>query len=344
MALNLASESGSEELRTAIAALYSKEARVSPEHVITAAGTTGANMIVFQGLLRPGDHVIAHFPAYPQLLNVPEALSCEVSHWKLESGNGWNYEIDELKRLIRPSTKMLVLNNPNNPTGRHIDADAQTQILEIAKEHNLVVFVDEIFRPLYHDEFESVPPSFIEHDYSRVVVTGSMSKAWGLSGIRLGWLITQDKSFLDDFMNMRQYTLQATGTIDEMIATEALTDRCRPAILKKHLDFAQQNLKLLDAFVAKHPDIVSWKRPTASGTAFIKILHNDKPVDDVKFCHDLLSSKGVLLTPGSLCFGNEGHEDFRGYFRVHITTTPRQFEEALMLLEEFLVEKQKQRL
>ncbi len=339
---------------------------ISPEHVMTAIGTTGANLTVFQALLDVGDHVVCMYPTYGQLLGVPRGfIPCEVSGWRMDPQRGWSLDLDELRRLIRPgSTKMLVLNNPNNPKGTHMDADVQRQILDIAREHDLIVLADEIFRPLFHQAPSQEPglgggrggsgdgagakiappvlppPSFVEHNYSKVVVTGSMSKAYGLTGVRVGFLVCRDEALLERFINARYYTFASASAIDEVIATEALSERCRPAILERHLGYARKNLQLLEAFVERNGDMLSWTKPTAGATAFIKLSWNGEAIDDVEFCQAVLEEQGLLLSPGSLCFGEvpgeEGKMDLQGYVRCHFTLPPEKMVEGLEAWDGFM--------
>ncbi|KIW45294.1 uncharacterized protein PV06_03692 [Exophiala oligosperma] len=321
------------EVRSAIANLYNGS--ISPDQVMTAVGTTGANSTVFTSLLTSGDHVIALFPTYGQLSGQPRGFPCQVSSWNLDVNDNWKLDINQLKTLIRPNTKMIVLNNPNNPTGTYMDADMQKQILDVASKHDIVVMVDEIFRPLYHGG-EEVPPSFVEHDYTKVVVTGSMSKAYGLTGVRVGWIVTKSKDLLARFLNTRFYAYTSASDIDEVIAAEALSERCRPAILKKHLGNANDNLPLLEAFVNKNSDMVSWTKPTAAATAFIRLSWKGKPIDDVEFCQALLDEEGLLLAPGSLCFGEDRQTELKGFVRCHFTLQPEKLVPALEAWETFL--------
>jgi aspartate/methionine/tyrosine aminotransferase len=339
--LTLGGPTGGQALRSAIATLYQGEGHeITEENVITATGTTGANLNVLYSLLRADDHVICSYPIYNQLLNLPQAQGCEVSLWRLNKDDNWSLDIKELESLIRPNTKLLIVNNPNNPTGSHLDKQKQLEILDIASRRNIIVLVDEIFRPLFHGTSgPDVPPSFVKHDYKRVVVTGSMSKAWGLTGTRIGWIVSRDQSLLENFTNTRNYTSEATSTIDELIATEALSDRCRPTILQRHLSFAEENLSSLDKFIAKNKDICKWTRPTAAATAFIQFLSKTgEPVDDVQFCRSLLDTKGVLLSPGSLCFTDSLRQDqsFKGFVRIHFTLPPATLTKSLELIDEFL--------
>ncbi|KAL7895452.1 pyridoxal phosphate-dependent transferase [Trichoderma sp. SZMC 28014] len=336
--LGLGPNKGSPELRTKLAALYNE--KVLPDSFLTAPGTTSANMIVFQSFLRPNDHVISTYPTYTQLSSLSKSIGCEVSPWRLDPDNEWRPNITELRALIKPSTKMIMLNNPNNPTGSVLDTQAQLAILEIAQQHDIIVVADEIFRPLYHSR--TTIPSFVEHEYTKVITTSSMSKAWGMSGVRIGWIACRDKDLMDVMFNTKQYITQATSNIDEAIATECLSLRCRPAILKRHLNYAQQNLDLLEAFIKMNSDVCTWTRPTAGGTAFVKYhTINGDAVDDVQFCKDLLQEYGVLLSPGSISFGEETPANWRGYTRMHITVSPDTMQKALVQISAFLGERRK---
>lgn len=339
LSLGLGSPKGSLELRSAVAALYDEGAGIKPDHVITATGTTGANLTVFQSFLHSGDHVICLYPTYPQLLGLPRGFTCEVARWNQDPDNDWKLDMEELRKMVKPTTKMIILNNPNNPTGAHIDAQTQERIIEIARRHNIIILVDEIFRPLFH-QTGPVPPSFVEHDYSRTVVTSSMSKVWGMSGVRIGWIVCKDQTLITTMLNTKQYICQATSSVDEIIATETLSHRCRPVILERHLSWAKKNLELLDAFVKQNNDVCAWTRPTAGATAFLKFFSaSGEAVDDVEFGRRLLSEQRVLISPGSLCFGEEQTTDFGGFFRVHFTVVPEYMEKALRLIDAYLDKK-----
>ncbi|KIX96917.1 uncharacterized protein Z520_07031 [Fonsecaea multimorphosa CBS 102226] len=340
--MNNGSPQGTLALRERIASLYDADKGISPENVITATATTGANLTVFQSLLHAGDHAICQYPTYPQLLGLPESFPCDLSYWKLDPENGWQPSIAELRKLVKPSTKMIILNNPSNPTGFHIDGTLQEKILDVAREYNIIVFADEIFRPLFHSPAAATTPSLVEHTYSRVVVTSSMSKVWGMSGVRIGWIVSRDRELLALIFNTRQYTVMSTSLIDEVVATEALSPRCRPIILKRHLEYAQKNLALYDAFVEKNSDMCSWVRPEAGAIGFVRFSSPDgKAVDDVEFCQQLQEEEGVLISPGNLCFSAEQQNDFRGYMRMHFTLTPDSLDKALEKVDTFLARRRK---
>lgn len=332
---------GTEDTRSAIANLYDRSHGIGQDNVILAVAATTANATVFQGLLQSGDHVICLYPTYGQLWGLPKHLGCEMSQWKLDPDNGWAADLDELHRLIKPNTRLLVLNNPANPTGSYLNRSSQDRIVAICREHNITILADEIFRPFFHQAADQDVPSFVEHDYSKVIVTGSLSKVWGLTGVRVGWMVTKDQAILDALLNARQYIYQLGSAIDERIAAEVLSDRCRPAILQRHREYARENLAALEAFVNKNSDMLSWSKPTAGSTAFIKLIFHGKAIDDLAFCHEILAEEGVLLMPATLCFREDKEMDLQGYVRVHFTHIPAKTRDALDAWDRFLVKRRK---
>lgn len=329
--------SGSEALRIQIAGLYSDV--ITADQLLATNGTTGANSLVMQSLLRSGDHVIAMYPSYTQLLSVPRAIpGVELSFWELDTDNQMQTNVRFLESLIKPNTRMIVLNNPNNPLGTTLSLGAQREIAALAHSHGLVLMVDEIFRPLFHDAGVDCPPSFVElsEHYQNIVVTGSLSKAWGLPGARVGWIATRNPTFLAQCAEMGLYSIMALSTLDEAVATEALSDRCRPRILKKHLELARTNIGLLSDFVDQNQKVCSWTRPNAGATAFIRFYNCGAFVDDVDFCLKLLERHGVLTAPGSRCFGLRDAQDFRGFVRFHLTVQQEVMQSALNELSDFV--------
>ena len=176
--------SGSPELRAAIAALYGE--RIGPADVITTNGAIGANFLVQFALVEPGDNVVCVRPTYQQLFSVPEALGAQVRLLSLREEDGYLPDVDELRRLVDDSTRLIVLNNPNNPTGALIDEPLLQEIVAVAREHGAWLHGDEVYRMLEHAP-GSTPPSVADL-YERGVSTGSMSKSYSLAGLRTGWV------------------------------------------------------------------------------------------------------------------------------------------------------------
>lgn len=319
---------------------------VTAEHVLTvASGTTGANGLAMQSLLQPGDHVIVQYPSYEQLLGIPNAATgVDVSLWKMDPANGWTADIDQLRAMVvNGKTKLIVLNNPHNPTGYSLPAELRREIVKLARDNDVWLHVDEIFYPLFHDP-GSDASSFMDFsaEYSKIVVTGSLSKAWGLSGIRIGWIVSKEKSLLDACSNLGGYVFGHCGALDIVIATEALSSRCKNGIIQQNLAQAKTKIPLLDQFVQRNAGHVAWTKPTSGATAFVQFRKGDKqPVDATDFCTKLKARTGVLLAPGSLCFGDGleksgGTEDLKGFVRWHLTGPTEVMERGIAEIESFL--------
>ncbi len=311
---------------------------VTPKDVIWTNATTGANTIVIQALLSTGDHVICTFPGYAGLVEVPRAMGCDVSLLNLCLENDWQIDMNALKSLVKPDTKMIILNNPHNPCGSIISTSQQKEIIQLAKEHNIVVFCDEIFRPLYHTDEK--PCSMLEHsDYDRVVTTGSLSKAWGFPGIRIGWIATRNAALRAKLWTIQGWILQDVSVVDSIIAREILSERCGPQIMAKNNGYAHENLKVLVDFTTKHKDVISCSIPAGGATAFPKFLlpgGQGHPVDDVDFCQRLLNEQGLLLSPATQCFGPDPDRALKGHMRLAITKPPAQFRAIIDALEAFI--------
>ena len=243
---------------------------------------------------------------------------------------------------------MIVINNPNNPSGAVIPNDILLKIADVARRHDIILFSDEVYAPLFHGLSSSAepppsPPSALALGYARTVVTGSMSKAWALAGIRVGWLASSDASIIEAAAAARDYTTISVSQLDDQVAAYALSDTVRPHLLSRNLDLARRNLALLDAFVTAHAKNCAWAgdvRPRAGTTAFLRFVDRDaRPVDDVAFCTDLLGSAKVLLVPGSRCFGNgngNGGADFAGYVRFGYVCETEVLEVALRKLSAYV--------
>ncbi|PYH85406.1 PLP-dependent transferase [Aspergillus uvarum CBS 121591] len=333
---------GSDRLRQNIAALY-RSPTVTQESILTTNGGIVANQIVLQALLSADDHVVVMYPTYEQLYQTPRMLGAEVTLWKLTPSSSpedkweWTLDLAFLRSAIKPNTKMLVLNSPNNPTGAHLSADMQKQILAIAAEHDLIVFCDEVFYPLFR--MEDPPSSFLDLNYDKAIVIGSLSKAYSLAGTRTGWIASANSELLDRCAAMRHYTTISVSQIDEAIAAEALADRCRLPLLARANRLATTNIHALETFVEEHRGRCSWSKPVAGTTAMLLFMRDGRPVDDKEFCLRLLRTTGVLLCPASVCFG-DGKEsaDFRGFVRVGAAIDTAEMAGALREMRRFMAE------
>ncbi|TLS29197.1 hypothetical protein PpBr36_01082, partial [Pyricularia pennisetigena] len=327
---------GSESLRSSVAGLYNTEAEIqlSPDNVLITPGAIFANFLLYYTLIGPGDHVVCVYPTYQQLYSVPQSLGAEVSLWRLSKENCYAPNMEELADLVRTNTKMIVINNPNNPTGAPIPRETLEQIVQYARSRNIIVFSDEVYRPLFHSLEQNIkpPPSILAMNYDKAITTGSMSKAWSLAGVRVGWVACRDKSIVDAMAAARDYTTISVSQLDDQLATFALSDSVRPGLLDRNMRLAHRNLCLLEDFVERHVNVCSWVKPQAGTTAFIQFFNQGNPVDDEKFCLDVIDTINVMLVPGSKCFGNRGDGDFKGFVRLGYACDTAVLDEALKRL------------
>ncbi|KAL2850279.1 pyridoxal phosphate-dependent transferase [Aspergillus pseudoustus] len=330
---------GSSALRSRIADLYSSDAAAEPlsiENIVTTPGASLANFLVLFTLLGPGDHAIVQYPTYQQLYSLPTSIGAEVSLWKAHEEDGWRLDLDELKELIRPNTKLIVINNPVNPTGAALPRSTLEQIIQIARAHSITILSDEVYHPLYHS-VSPPPPSILSvSGYDKLVATSSLSKAFSLAGIRVGWIASRDPAIIDLCVNSRSYALITLSQVDEHLAELALRPATVQRLIERNTELARRNVRVVQEFVDRHAANCRWVAPVGAPIGFVQFVRDGKPVDDVEFCTRLLEKRGVLLVPGSKCFGDG--TDFRGYVRLGFGEETEHLEAALDEVHAFIEE------
>jgi aspartate/methionine/tyrosine aminotransferase len=308
---------GSERLRGAVAALYEDQ---SPDNVIATHGTIGANMLVHRALVERGDRVISVVPTYQQHHSIPESIGAEVELLWLREADGWLPDLDRLRALCRPGTKLVALTNPNNPTGALIPRGMLEEIAAIARSAGAWVLCDEVYRGI--DQEGSGTTASMADLYERGISTGGMSKVYSLAGLRLGWVVAPAQ-VLDAVMIQRDYDTISVGMIDDHFAALALEHR--DAILQRSRDITRGNLAVLADWVAAAPEL-RWVRPRGGTTALVGY---DLPMPSREFCLALLAETGVMFTPGE-ALGVEGH------VRIGYANGPAVLREGLSRVTRFL--------
>lgn len=309
---------GNPELRQAISRLYTGQ---RPENIIVHTGAQEAIFNFMNTFLDKGDHVISQFPIYQSIYSVAEDIGCEVSRWEIKQDEqGWHMAIDELESLITPQTKLLCINNPNNPTGFIFSEGEMRKIAETADRHGLFVFCDEVYKGL---ELDNVKRPWFADIYDRSLSLGVMSKAYGLPGLRIGWAATKDRKILDGLTKMKHFTSICNSSTSESLSIVAL--KHGEAILEKNKKIIERNLKTSDRFFEKYKTLFRYNRQMAGPVAF----HETKirtPMAELS--EDLVQKSGVLLLPSTVY--DYPHQYFRmGYGRSN-------FAENLKILERYL--------
>ncbi|MGA2975189.1 MAG: aminotransferase class I/II-fold pyridoxal phosphate-dependent enzyme [Spirochaetia bacterium] len=308
---------GAPSLRKEICKLYGS---ISPEQVLVHSGAEEAIFLFMHAALASGDHVIVHQPCYQSLHEVARSIGCEVSAWQAREENKWSLDPNELRSLVRPRTRAIVLNSPHNPTGFHMKRSVFEETLRFAHERGIVVFSDEVYRGLEYEESERLPAAC---DLSeRALSLGVMSKTYGLAGLRIGWIGTRNTAILERMAELKDYTTICCGAASEFLAEVAL--RHGDAIAERNRRIVLFNLGLLDGFFSRHADRFSWRPPAAGPVAFPRLLHGDV----AEFCQSAASSSGVLLLPGTV-FGDHGNHFRIGFGRMSMPPALQKLEEHL---------------
>lgn len=308
---------GSPAFRQLVANLYST---MQPHNILPMNGGIGANFLVFYSLVQPGDHVVSVHPTYQQIYEVPQSFGATVDLLTLRPENNFLPDLDELRSLVRPNTKLICINNPNNPTGAVMERGILAQIVEIARSCGAYVLCDEVYRNLLQED-EADVPSIVDL-YEKGISTSSVSKALSLAGLRLGW-IAAGQEVIAECMKHRDYTTITCGMLDDILAVHALKNY--DEILKRNRKIVRENLAILDEWVKKEPSF-SYIKPRAGTTALLKY---DLLVPSVTFCTGLLAQTGAFLTPG-VCF------DLEGYVRIGYACSTEVLREGLEKVSEYV--------
>jgi aspartate/methionine/tyrosine aminotransferase len=288
---------GGAELRAAIAARY---ATVGPDEIVAACGGDDALPSLFMALLDPGDHLIVQSPVYQPLTSIATWCGAEVTLWAADEAAGWAPPLAALARLIRPTTRMIVTNFPHSPTGFMPDRAYLDGLIALADEAGAILVGDEIYRGLPLDGRQEAPS--LADLSARAVVLNSVSKVYGLPGLRVGWLATRDAAIRDAVRAFRMHANSYVGAPTEFLA--ALAVRQTEAILARHLTLAQRNLALLDATLARHADRLAWVRPTSGVVCFPRWLGGETTT---ALSGRLLRDHGLLVAPSIYFAGGERH-------------------------------------
>ena len=308
---------GNPDLKNGISKLYET---VTPDGIIPTIGGAGANHLVFYSLVEPSDSVVSVIPTYQQLYSIPESFGAEVKLLKLKKENNFLPDIDELKSLVSSNTKLICINNPNNPTGALMPAKILEQIVQVAQSVNAFVLSDEVYRGLNLTE-EKTPS--VADIYEKGISVCSMSKIFSLAGLRLGWVASKNKKIIENCLSHREYNMISCSITDESLAALALKNADK--IIARNKKIIKECLEILDNWVKNEPDF-NYVKPMAGTTA---LVYYDFDMTSKELCDRLAKEAGVFLTPG-FCFEEER------CFRVGYCKSPQVLKQGLEKISEFV--------
>jgi len=290
---------GSEELRSRIALMYPG---AGIDNILVTNGSSEANLVVILAMLNRGDVVALMLPNYMQIWGVARGLGIEVKPFWLQGGDRWGLDLQALKKVVTPRTKMIIICNPNNPTGAVLADDELNEICRIADKVGAWVMADEVYRGA---EVEGESSPGLWGRYERSLITCGLSKAYGLPGLRIGWIVGPTDAIAKCW-SYHDYTTICASTISDMLARIALIPSQREKILERARGIIRNNLKILKDWIAGHVDTLSLIEPKAGAIAFLKYRLK---INSTELAQRLLKEKSVLIVPGD-------HFGMDGYMRI----------------------------
>ncbi|MFF4832694.1 capreomycidine synthase [Streptomyces sp. NPDC001315] len=292
--------------------------------VMVTHGSSEAIYIVMHTLLEPGDEVIVVDPAYQQLYDIAGSRGCRITRWPLRADQGFSVDMDALRKLAANGPRMIVVNFPHNPTGASITRAEQDELIAIAAESGAWLVWDNAFGEMTY----GTDPLPLPHDrYDKVISFGTLSKSYGLAGMRVGWCLAPPE-LLDEMAVLRDYIALYVSPVLEFFAEKAVRNADRIVALQHR--HASGNLQLVRDWAARLPDLVRLTPPAGGVTTFVEFPGHP---DVVRSCRRLAERHRVLLVPGE-CFG----DDYRSYARLGFGGTTAELTAGLSYLEQVLRE------
>jgi aspartate/methionine/tyrosine aminotransferase len=276
-------------LRSAIASNYQT---LSADDLLMFSGGKDALFATFHALLEADDHVVVVTPNYQPLETIPLSIA-KVSAVSLRPENGWRLSLDDMKAALRPQTRLICINFPHNPTGAILDPETFDGLVKLADDRNIIILSDEVYRGLESNPVFRRPA--IADVYRRGLSLNVLSKAWGLAGLRIGWIAGKDRELLDRIEGFQAYLSDGNAGPSDILARIAMLSSDR--IIARNIGIIDRNRRLLDEFFAQHAEIFEWQPPDAGCIGFPRYTGHGSADD---FCENLLKRAGIALIPSSI--------------------------------------------
>ena len=315
--LNYGMIHGSDRLKSAICSLYSDQAQ---ENITVTHGAIGANQLVMLSLIEPKDKVVSIVPTYQQHYSIPKSIGANVELFFLNENENWLPNLERLEKVVGNNTKIICMNNPNNPTGAVIPDDMLKKIVEIARKSDAYILCDEVYRGLNHS---GNPFGLSVADiYDKGISTSSMSKTFSLAGLRLGWVAAK-KEIIDKINHQREYNTISVGILDDYFASIAIENKDK--IIERNIQKLRIGKKILMDWI-KQEAKVHCVEPQGGTTAFVGYDFDIKSED---LCKNLQEKTGVMILPGQTM-------ELDGYLRIGYGNNFEQLKTALEIFSDFI--------
>lgn len=315
--LNYGDIHGSPALIKGIVSLYERQ---NVKNITVTHGTIGANQLVMLSLIEKGDNVVSIIPTYQQHYSIPKSIGANVKILKLKEKNNWLPDLKELEKIVGTDTKIICMNNPNNPTGSVIPDNILQEIVKIARKSDAYILCDEVYRGLSH-EGNSFSTS-VSDIYEKGISTSSMSKVFSLAGLRLGWVCASDE-IINEINHQREYNTISVSILDDYFSCIAVENKDK--IIKRNISKILDGKKVLTNWL-KFEDKVHCVIPQGGTTAFVRY---NMPVKSVDLCKKLQEDTGVMILPGETM-------EYDGYLRIGYGNNPEKLKKALEIFSQWI--------
>jgi aspartate/methionine/tyrosine aminotransferase len=320
--LNYPHVNGTPELREKIASLYDG---ADPANVLVTVGAAEANYLTVRTLLSAGDEILVMLPNYMQIWGIAKNHALDVKTFHLREETGWALDAEELDRLVSSKTRLIAVCNPNNPTG-HILTEAEMDVVVAAAERaGAWILSDEVYSGAERLADEE-SPSFYGR-YERVVAVGGLSKAYGLPGLRIGWVVCPAET-VDDIWARHEYVAISATVLGNRLAAIALSPEVRPRLIERTREYVRAGYSILGQWLNNHKDAFSLTPPQAGAIAFPRYRLE---INSSALAERLRKEKSVLIVPGD-------HFGMDGFVRVNFGLPRDYLIEALDRVSELIVE------
>lgn len=312
---------GTEALRDRIAHMYTG---AGIENILVTSGSAEANFLLMWKCIEHGDEVIIMLPNYMQMWGLMKSFGADVKTFFLREHLDWNPDPSELRNLIGPKTKLIALTNPNNPTGAQLNEEARRTIIELADRAGAWIFSDEVYQGAELDG--NITPS-LWGTYPKVVVTSGLSKAYGLPGLRTGWMVGP-ADFIQDIWPYHDYTTISISAVSDRLARLTLEPETRKKILGRTRNILTSNWPVIRDWFKRHEGVFKYIDPKAGAIVFPRYTFD---FNSTRLIDKLREEKSVLVVPGD-------HFEMDGYIRFGYGDKKEYLERALHRVEEALQE------
>lgn len=278
-------------LRENIASMYQS---ITADNIMVA--TPGElNYMTMNLLVGKGDHAIVPYPAYQSLYEVIRSKGCDISFWEPEKGS-WKFSVERLEELVRPNTKLIVINFPHNPTGAYITKEELESVVEIADSLGAWIFSDEMYRGLIINEEVEELPSVCDL-YDKGISLWGMAKSFALAGLRIGWLCCRDVSFMNDISSFKAYLSICNSAPSELLSAFAINHK--DLYIPRNIAKIKKNLSLFDNFVksSRNRIFLPYTQPLAGSVAFVPISYSGSALE---FSDNLVERSGIMTIPSEV--------------------------------------------